>query len=59
MATEAAADSAASVQAVAALVGGENAPAESESASTAGPAASAAPGPVRSCSALLQKRGAC
>ena len=59
VAIEAAADSAASVEAVAALVGGADAPAESESASTAGPAASAAPGPVRCCSALLLSRGAC
>ena len=53
VASEAAADSAASVEAVAALVGGGDPPAESESASTAGPAASAAPGPVRRCSKLL------
>lgn len=59
VATEAAADSAASVEAVAALVGDTDAPAESESASTAGPAASAAPGPVRCCFAPLPSRGAC
>ena len=59
VATEAAADSAASVEAVAALVGGGDAPAESESASTAGPAASAAPGLVRCCSAPLPSRCAC
>ncbi|KAK9821102.1 hypothetical protein WJX81_004428 [Elliptochloris bilobata] len=45
VATEAAADSAACVEAVVALVGGSSAPAQSDAASAAGPAASSAQGP--------------